>query len=146
VTLPIGPVAVVCLQRTLNQGRIQGIISGFGAAAADALLAFIAAFGLAFVSSFLVKKQMWLRIVGGVLLCCLGAKVIFSKLVQQSASGVSSNPITNFISTFLLTLANPATFLTITAVFAGFGLVKSDAGYISTTILVIGVFAGSELS
>lgn len=146
VAPPVGPVAAVCIQRTLIQGRIQGIISGFGAATADALLAFITAFGLTFVSNFLIKEQVWLRLVGGVLLCYLGTRVILSKPTQQIASGVSRNHITNFASMFLLTLANPGTFLTLAAVFAGFGLVRPDSGYIWPSLLVGGVFTGSQLS
>jgi threonine/homoserine/homoserine lactone efflux protein len=146
VAMPVGPVAALCIQRTLNQGRIQGIISGLGAATADALLAFITAFGLTFVSNFLTKEQVSLRLVGGVLLCYLGTRIILSKPMQQVASGVSRDHITNFASMFLLTLANPGTFLTLAAVFAGFGLVRPDSGYIWPSLLVGGVFTGSQLS
>jgi threonine/homoserine/homoserine lactone efflux protein len=146
VAPPIGPVAVVCVQRTLSQGRIQGMISGLGAAAADGFFAFVAAFGLAVVSNFVVKEQMWLRLGGGILLCCLGARVISYKLVPRTASRARNSHVTNFASTFLLTLANPGTFLMITAIFAGFGLVKPDMEHTSASLLVIGVFAGSELS
>lgn len=146
VAPPIGPVALVCVQRTLNQGRIQGMISGLGAATADGFFAFVASFGLAVVSSFVVREQMWLRLGGGILLCFIGARVITFKLVPRTASGVRNSHVTNFASTFLLTLVNPGTFLTITAIFAGFGLVKPDMEHTSAGLLVIGVFAGSELS
>jgi len=146
VAPPIGPVAAVCVQRTLNYGKIQGMISGFGAATADALLAFITAFGLTFVSNFLIKEQIWLRLAGGVLLCYLGIRFVLYKPTQQVASGLGRNHIANFASMFLLTLANPGTFITLAAVFAGFGLVRPDSGYIWPGLLVGGVFTGSQLS
>jgi threonine/homoserine/homoserine lactone efflux protein len=143
---PMGLIALVCFQRTLSQGRILDSISGFGAAAADALLAFIAAFGLAFVSNFFIKEQMSLRLVGGALLCCSGVKVVFSRVIQRAALDIGGNYIINFTSTFLLTLANLVIFLTITAVLAGFGLVKPGTDCISAVLLAVGVFTGSQLS
>ncbi len=146
VAQPVGPVAAVCVQRTLSDGKTHGIISGFGAATADALLAYITAFGLAFVSNFLIKEQVWLRLVGGVLLCCLGTRFVLSKPTQQVVSGAGRNHIANFASMFLLTLANPGTLITFAAVFAGFGLVRPDSGCVWPGLLVGGVFTGSQLS
>jgi len=146
VAPPVGPVAAVCVQRTLNHGRIQGMISGLGAATADAFLASITIFGLAFVSNFLINEQVWLRLVGGGVLCYLGTRVVLCKPRQQVASGVTRNHITNFVSMFLLTLANPGTFIILAALFAGFGLVRPDSGYTWPGLLVGGVFTGSQLS
>ena len=76
---PVGPIAVLCIQRTLNQGKIHGIVSGLGAATADAIYSFIAAFGLTVISNFLFKEQIWLRLGGGIFLCYMGLKVFRAK-------------------------------------------------------------------
>lgn len=58
IAVPVGPVGVLCMHRTLAEGKIHGLISGLGAATADAIYGFIAAFGLTFVSDFLVGQQI----------------------------------------------------------------------------------------
>jgi threonine/homoserine/homoserine lactone efflux protein len=145
IATPIGPIAVLCIQRTLNQGRIHGIVSGLGAATADAIYSFIAAFGLTVISNFLVKEQMWLRLGGGLFLCYMGLKVFRTKLVQQAVSGNNINYIGNYVSAFFLTLTNPATFLAFAAIFAGLGLVSTTGQYVSAGLLIAGVFVGSGL-
>ena len=79
ISTPVGPIGVLCIQRTLNKGRLHGIVSGLGAATADAIYGFVAAFGLTFVSNFLVKEQLWLRLVGGIFLCYMGVRVFLFK-------------------------------------------------------------------
>jgi threonine/homoserine/homoserine lactone efflux protein len=142
---PVGPIAVLCIQRTLNQGKIHGMVSGLGAATADAVYSFIAAFGLTFISNFLVKEQMWLRLGGGIFLCYMGLKVFRAKPVQRAASGNNISYIGNYVSAFFLTLANPATFLAFAAIFVGLGLVSAAGHYVSAGLLIAGVFIGSGL-
>jgi threonine/homoserine/homoserine lactone efflux protein len=142
---PIGPIAVLCIQRTLNQGKIHGIVSGLGAATADAIYSFIAVFGLTVISNFLAKEQMWLRLGGGIFLCYMGLKVFRAKLVQRAVSGNNISYVSNYVSAFFLTLANPATFLAFAAILAGLGLVSATRHYVSTGLLIAGVFIGSGL-
>ena len=143
IAMPVGPIAVLCIQRTLNQGKIHGMVSGLGAATADAVCSFIAAFGLTFISNFLIKEQMWLRLGGGIFLCYMGLKVFRSKPVQRVASGNDISYISNYVSAFFLTLANPATFLAFAAIFAGLGLASTTRHYVSAGLLIAGVFIGS---
>jgi threonine/homoserine/homoserine lactone efflux protein len=145
IATPIGPIAVLCIQRTLNQGKIHGIVSGLGAATADAIYSFIAAFGLTVISNFLAKEQMWFRLGGGIFLCYMGLKVFRAKLVQRAVSGNNISYIGNYVSAFFLTLANPAAFLAFAAILAGLGLVSATRHYVSTGLLIAGVFIGSGL-
>lgn len=62
IAIPVGPIAALCIHRTLSEGKIRGIVFGLGAAAADATYGFIAAFGLTLISDFLVKEQILLRL------------------------------------------------------------------------------------
>jgi threonine/homoserine/homoserine lactone efflux protein len=129
----------------LTQGRITGFLSGLGAATADALYGAIAGFGLTFLSNFLMGQRIWLRLIGGGLLCLLGAKTFLSKPAEQGASLEGSNLWNAYLSTFFLTLTNPMTILFFAAVFAGLGVGKATNHYFSAGILVTGVFIGSAM-
>ncbi len=74
IAAPVGPIGLLCIQRTLNQGQLVGLASGLGAATADAFYGAVAAFGLTLVSAFLVEQQFWLALVGGLFLCYLGVR------------------------------------------------------------------------
>src|SRR5438874_12570895 len=74
IAAPVGPIGVLCIRRSMAEGRVVGLVSGLGAATADAIYGAVAAFGLTFVSALLVSQQLWLRIIGGAFLCYLGIK------------------------------------------------------------------------
>lgn len=145
LSVPIGPVNLLCIRRTLLGGRIIGFISGFGAAVADTFFAFAAAFGLSFINNFFLKEEKWLQLGGGVLICIMGIMSILSrKSVKPEQNGsTGKGGFQAFISTFFLTLANPITILAFAASFAGFGLISSDGGHTSATLAVVGVFLGT---
>jgi len=145
IAAPVGPIGVLCIRRTLAEGRASGLASGLGAATADAIYGCLAAFGLTFISSFLVTQQGWLRLVGGAFLCYLGIRTFLTRPTDQAAPARGKGLIGAYGSTFLLTLTNPMTILSFTAVFAGLGLADTGGEYGSATTLVLGVFAGSAL-
>src|SRR5215469_17870102 len=74
IAVPVGPVGVLCVRRTIFQGKLAGFVSGLGAATADAIFGFIAAFGLTFVSDLLIGYQHWLRVAGGCYLLYIGGR------------------------------------------------------------------------
>src|SRR5512135_1924550 len=84
IAAPVGPIGILCARRTLTHGRRAGFFSGMGAATADALYGFIAAFGLTFIADFLAGHQAWLRLVGGGLLCIIGARTFVAPPEQKS--------------------------------------------------------------
>jgi threonine/homoserine/homoserine lactone efflux protein len=146
IAAPVGPIGVLCIRRTLAEGRLSGFITGLGAATADAIYGSIAAFGLTFISNILIHQQGWIRLMGGFFLCYLGIKTILtSPLQQQNNSGKNGTLPSNYASTFFLTLTNPLTILFFTAVFAGLGAGSSRGNFFSAGILVLGVFFGSAL-
>jgi threonine/homoserine/homoserine lactone efflux protein len=145
IAVPVGPIGILCIRRTLTQGRLVGFLSGLGAATADAFYGAVAGFGLTFLSNFLVGQQTGLRLIGGAILCYLGIRTFLSKPVEQGASVEESNLWGAYLSTFFLTLTNPMTLLFFAAVFAGLGVGNAGDHYVSAGILVIGVFTGSGL-
>ena len=141
----MGPIGVLCIRRTLTDGRVSGLVTGLGAASADAIYGIVAAFGLVSISNFLIGGQTWLRLVGGIFLCYLGIRTLLAKPSQDEASIQRTGLAGAYASTFILTLTNPLTILSFAAVFAGMGLVSTDGDYGSAVILVLGVFFGSAL-
>jgi len=145
IAAPVGPIGVLCMRRTLAEGRLHGLVSGLGAATADAMYGCVAAFGLTFISDTLIQQQLWLRLFGGVFLCLLGAKTLLAKPSEKSPSEKRTGILGAYGSTFFLTLTNPMTILSFAAIFAGIGLGSAVADYGSAALLVFSVFAGSAL-
>jgi threonine/homoserine/homoserine lactone efflux protein len=145
ISVPVGPIGILCIRRTLSRGRMVGFLSGLGAATADGLYGAIAGFGLTFLVDFLIGKQIWLRLIGGALLCILGAKTFLSKPAEQGTPVDGNNRWHAYLSTFFLTLTNPLTILFFVAVFAGLGIGTEGGHYLLAGILVSGVFVGSAM-
>jgi len=143
IAAPVGPIGVLCIRRTLAGGRVSGLLSGLGAATADAVYGVIAAFGLTYVSNILVGYQTWIRLVGGLFLCYLGLKTYLSRPAEGPAYAEGEGLVGAYISTFFLTLTNPMTILAFTAVFAGLGIGSATGDYRAAALLVLGVFSGS---
>jgi threonine/homoserine/homoserine lactone efflux protein len=145
IAAPVGPIGLLCIRRTLAEGKISGLVSGLGAASADGIYGIIAGFGLTFLSTFLVEQKTWLGLVGGLFLCMLGVRTFLSGPTETEIQNRGKGLAGNFFSTFLLTLSNPMTILSFTAIFAGLGLTNTNNNYISAALLVLGVFCGSAL-
>lgn len=145
IAAPVGPIGVLCIRKTLQFGRLSGLFSGLGAAAADAIYAVIAAFGLTFISNFLIAGQFWFRLIGGMFLLYLGWKTFFAQPYSQTQKISHTTLLNDFISTFFLTLTNPMTILSFLAVFAGLGLSNVEGDYLQASLLVLGVFLGSAM-
>ena len=144
MAVPIGPIGVMCIRKTLAEGHTRGLIIGLGAATADSLYSSIAAFGLTFISDVIATQHFWLRLVGGGLLLFLGIRTFRAKRKVPAIPSDNKGMLRSFASAFFLALTNPVTIFAFVAVFAAFGL-----GYrlsiSSACILVVGVFTGSCL-
>ncbi len=143
IAAPVGPIGILCINRTLVYGRVYGFISGLGAATADALYGCLAAFGLTFISGILVQQRNWLQLVGGIFLCFLGIRTFFRQAAQNNDVINPGSKLNAYSSTFLLTLTNPVTILAFAAIFAGLGLSTTPGNYASAGMMVLGVFLGS---
>lgn len=145
VAAPVGPIGVLTIKRTLTEGRAAGFVTGMGAAMADSVYGAIAGFGLTIVSSFLLTQEFWMKLIGGLFLLFLGIKSFLTKPASVAANIDSKGLLNNFVSTFFLTITNPATILSFLAIFAGLGIGTTKTDYLSSITLVIGVFIGSAL-
>ena len=145
IAAPVGPIGVLCIRRTLTEGRASGLVSGLGAASADAVYGCIAGFGLTFLSNFLVSRQTELRLAGGLFLLYLAVKTFIAQPAHKAAEAKGHGLPGAYLSTFFLTFTNPMTIISFAAIFAGLGLAEGSGNYASAGILVLGVFAGSAL-
>jgi threonine/homoserine/homoserine lactone efflux protein len=143
IAAPVGPIGVLCIRRTLAAGMTVGFVSGLGAALADAIYGAAAAFGLTALTELLVSHQTWLRVVGGLYLCYLGLKTFNARPADKPAEVKAGGLTAAFLSTFFLTLTNPATIVSFIGVFAGFGLGTGVGNYGTASLMVAGVFLGS---
>ena len=145
IAAPVGPIGILCIRRTLADGRAAGLVSGLGAASADACYGFIAAFGLTFISNVLIDQKLWLHLIGGAFLCYLGIRTFLTPPAAQAqpTSSETRSLVASYSSTLFLTLTNPMTVLSFVAIFAGLGIASASGSYATAAILVAGVFLGS---
>lgn len=123
VSAPLGPVGVLCIQRTLNKGRWYGFVTGLGAALSDIAYALLTGYGMSFIFDYINKNIFYLQLFGSVMLLAFGIYTFRSNPVQ-SIRPVSSNKGTylhNFVTAFFVTLSNPLIILLFIGLFARFG-------------------------
>ncbi|MES2503385.1 MAG: LysE family transporter [Myxococcota bacterium] len=143
LAVPVGPMALLCIQRTLHFGFLTGLITGIGIATADSLYGLVGILGLSVVSDFLLQHQTVFRIGGGLFLGFLGMKIFHEAKRMRKAGGLPEHKgyIRALISSFFLTLSNPMTVLAYVAVMAGMQI--SAADFRHPWVFVAPVFLGS---
>jgi threonine/homoserine/homoserine lactone efflux protein len=143
IAVPVGPVGVLCIRRTIVSGRLAGFLSGMGVATADAVYGVIA-FGLTFIANWLLGYKDWLRIAGAAFLLYAGIKVFLT--LPHAGEPTQRDPETlfaDYASTFVLTIVNPVTILAFLAIFAAIGFSGRQATLGGAGLLVLGVWLGS---
>ncbi|HAF30598.1 MAG TPA: lysine transporter LysE [Bacteroidales bacterium] len=146
-SIPLGPVGILCIQRTINKGRFPGIISGMGSATVDALFAFIAAFGLTYIINFIEEQQFYIQLIGGAVMILLGVKIFNTNPIKQIRRHrqKKNKLVEDYLSVFILTLSNPLAIFLFVAAFASFGLVTSKDSSLKSWMIISGVFLGAML-
>lgn len=151
MAIPMGPVGVLCLRRTLAQGRLAGVVPGLGAAAADGSYSLVAVLGISSISDWFIGAESWLRPAGGLFLLVLGVHALLSHRTrnnQASAQPAGAKPgwLGGLSMGFVLTISNPLMLVGLSAVFVALGLADDLAAHpLASGLAVIGVFSGSAL-
>jgi len=145
VSAPLGPIGVLCIQRTLNKGFKSGFASGVGAASADIIYAVIAGFSITFISDFLIEYQTYIRIIGGAFLILVGIRISISNPAKQirKLRVKGNNYYKDYITSFFITVSNPITILAFGAFFAAFNMIDKSVSNFHIFIMIIAVFSGS---
>lgn len=146
-SIPLGPMGVMCVQKTLSKGRNSGFITGLGAAITDTLFAALAILGLAYIQSFVEEYERGVLLAGGVVVALIGLKIYLTnpvKQIRQKANG-NNRHMEDLFSAILMTITNPGAIFLILGMFAFVGLdVDSQAANRMITAALGGVFIGAS--
>ena len=145
VAVPVGPLGLLCVNRSLMLGALAGLASGLGVASADGLAAGIAALGISLVSDFLLEFQTLLRFVGGIFLCVLGYRIYHTEPAGKVPTISVNGLLGAYATTFFLTISNPVTILSFIAIYAGWHVPSLQGRYLAAAFLATGVFIGSGM-
>ena len=143
IAIPIGPVSLLCVQRTLALGRIAGLATGAGVALADAAYSVLAAGILGFIGSQALADRPWLNWAAGIVLIALGVTILIRPVKTKHRALSEETILLCFFSGFILTLTNPVAPVLIVTAFALSGLAATDMAPIRSILIATGIFSGS---
>jgi len=139
---PVGPIGILCIRRTLLQGRLAGLLSVLGASTADGVYCMTAALGMTFISRFLDRERIVLELIGAVALMLVGAAIFFTA-PPSGAPSRAKGLLGAFSSTFFLMLANPMPIIAFTAVLTVMGAHGGEIDFLFAVAFTSGVFIGA---
>ncbi|WP_323785215.1 LysE family translocator [Thalassovita sp.] len=146
IAAPVGPIGLLCIRRSVADGRGAGLATGFGAAAADGTYGLLVAVGVS-ATGVLTRYATPMQLFGGLLIAWLGLMTLrgfFAARPKEIAAPPTKSVFSAFATTYLLTLSNPTTVLAFAGMVAGLGAAASGAAN-AAYWLVAGVFLGSAL-
>ncbi|MGB5988801.1 MAG: LysE family transporter [Marinifilaceae bacterium] len=147
VSIPLGPMGVLIIQKTLSKGRLAGFVAGMGAATADTFYAIAAAFGFGFVQLFINQHEFWLQLIASVILCVIGLKIFFANPIKQYKAQREGKVglLSDYVSLFFLTISNPVAIVLFLVYFSGTHAFGEDPTFIIEATVVLGVLMGASL-
>lgn len=143
VAAPAGPIAVLCLHRSIEEGHLSGIATGLGAALGDTVFGALALFGVGYVAGFIASEQVWVRLGGGLVLIALGITTFLRRPRPGAFVEDHITLIGAFAGAFALTLANPITILAFLAIFSAIGVEQLAGQRVDEVTLIAGILAGA---
>lgn len=148
VSVPLGPMGVLIIQKTLQKGALAGFIAGMGAACADLFYATVAAFGLGFVINIIQSHELVLQIIGGIFLLIIGLKIYFDnplKQIRMKKRVSKTGLLGDFLTLFFLTVSNPVAIVVFMAVFAGASVFGPEPSVRIELFVLAGILLGGGL-
>jgi threonine/homoserine/homoserine lactone efflux protein len=145
LAVPVGPLALICIQRTVTEGRLHGIFSGIGVATADSFYAAVTFLGLTVISELIIAQQYLFRFLAGVVLILIGIRVFLSIPSAISAKTEHETYLKDYLSMVALAIANPLTLIFFLVILPGYGVVIYGIDSLSAAEFVAGVFFGSTV-
>ena len=147
VSIPLGPLGILCIQRTVNKNWKSGIFSGIGIAMADTVYAFVAGFSLSIIVDFIRTYELYFKLVGFFVLLLLGIYIFRSNPTKQIQDYKlkGSSHLQDFLTTFLVTLSNPLSVFVFIAIFTGYSIVLQFSQPLEALLMIGGIFMGGSL-
>ena len=146
-SIPLGPVGVLVVQRTLSKGRLSGFVSGMGATVVYTFFSSLAILSLAFIVVLFEKNRNLFLILGGIIVIAIGIKIYLTNPIKELRKKKGGNRLFgDFISVFMLTISNPGAVFLILGLFALVGLhTDQGSGFAAIAVALAGVFVGATL-
>lgn len=146
VAAPVGPIGILCIKRSIVQGRTYGIVSGLGAASADLIYGIIGALGISGLAAFLSGYKAWIQLAGACILLIIGFNMYrASAAVANDDRPRPASLLRSYLSAFLMTLSNPMTIMLFIGIISSAGLVAEHGHPVRIIALLAGIFLGSAL-
>lgn len=146
-SVPVGPIAVLCIQRTLNRGKYHGFVTGLGAASSDLVYASLAVFSLSFIVDFIHKNQIFIEVIGAVILFLFGFFLFRTNPINRLSENAlkKESYFQDYITSFALTITNPLIIFLFIAMFAKFSFVESSSSVFETIVGLVAVITGASV-
>lgn len=145
LSIPMGPIGMLCIQRTLTRGRKYGIITGLGASTSDIIYLITALFFVGFIVDFLTQYQQIIQYIVSILVIFFGWFIFRSNPSTQPVPPQLSNQslLRDFVSSFILTLSNPLILFFQLALIARFEFLNEHTSILNNVTGIMAVFAGA---
>ncbi|MDO9613654.1 MAG: LysE family transporter [Bacteroidota bacterium] len=147
VSIPLGPIGVLVIQRTVNKNRIAGLLCGMGAALSDVFYAIVAGFSLTILIDFISEHEILFQTIGAMVVLGLGIHIFFKNPVSDLRKNRlrGNSHYQDIAFSFLITLSNPLTVFVFLAVFTSSGVAVSLEQPYHSFFVILGIFAGALL-
>jgi threonine/homoserine/homoserine lactone efflux protein len=143
LSAPVGPLSLMCIQRSINDGRLHGILSGIGVATADAVYAAVAFLGLTAISGFILSWQDFFRFFAGLVLIVVGIRIFLTRPGEEGDKSPHESYVKDYLSMVAIAIANPLTIIFLMVTLPGFGFVIGGTTQVAAAEFVGGFLAGS---
>jgi threonine/homoserine/homoserine lactone efflux protein len=145
VSVPLGPIGIILVNRTLKRGMLSGLFSGMGLATADTILAIVAGLGFTFVISIFQDEKVIVSLISGLVIIGVGIKVFTNNPVKEFRKKEKSNKslLRDYFSILVLALSNPFTIFIFVAFFSGIQINSDIKPQLVPFLFVPGVFIGT---
>lgn len=147
ISVPLGPIGILCVQRTLSKGRKHGITTGLGATTSDLVYTVITLFFIGFVVDFIEEHQLIIQAIGSLIVILFGIFIFKNTPAHQKIKDTNSNNnlIGDFVSSFLLTLSNPLILFVLIALFARFEFLNESTTLFHNILGILSILVGAFL-
>ena len=144
VSVPLGPLGMLCIKRTVNKNWKSGFLSGLGIAASDAIYAIVAGFSLTIIIKFITHYEIYFKILGASMVVFLGLYIFLSNPAKeiQKFKQKGTSYLQDFLTAFLLTFSNPLAVFIFIAIFTSYSLVFQLSQLFEALLVIGGIFAG----
>ena len=145
ISAPMGPIGMLCIQRTLDKGKFPAFFTGVGAALSDIFYCLLTGLGLSFITDFIETHQILLKIIGSLVIIAFGIYLIKKNPSRslKKPTAQSNTYWSDIVSGFFLTLSSPLTLFFIIGLFARFNFMLPEFKYYHYIVGYLSIFIGA---